>query len=100
MKFLLTVTPRRLQMPPAAVIDQSSAWITARLKDKTADVVYGFVTGGGISIMNADSGESLMKLLMSYPGFPFVDFKVEPLCDIHAILEQVKAMTQRAVGQA
>ena len=40
----------------------------------------------------------MMKLLMSYPGYPFVDFKVEPLCDINIALEQVKAMAKRAAG--
>ena len=99
MKFLLTVTPRRVQqMPSAALIDQNIAWIDARLKDKTADCTYGFVTGGGIAIINADSHEAVTKLLTSYPGYPFVEMKVEALCDIHAALEQVKIMAQRAAA--
>lgn len=95
MKFLVTVTPRRLQMPPATVIDQSMAWIKGKISDKTADCSYAFMTGGGVGIFNADSTESMMKLIMSYPGYPFVDFKVDPLCDITTALEQVKVMLQR-----
>lgn len=98
MKFLVTVMPRRLQMPPVAAVEASAAWIKAKLADKTADCVYAFMTGGGIGVFNADSADTMMKLLMSYPGYPFVDFKVDPLCDINAALEQVKAMAQRAAS--
>jgi hypothetical protein len=98
MKFQVTVTPRRQQMPPVAAIEGSAAWINAKLADKTADCVYAFMTGGGVGIFNADSADTMMKMLMSYPGYPFVDFKVEPLCDINAALEQVKAMAQRAAA--
>jgi muconolactone delta-isomerase len=98
MKFLVTVTPRRLQIPPVAAIEASAAWINGKLADKTADCSYGFVTGGGVGIFNADSGDTLLKLLMSYPGYPFVEFKVEALCDINVALEQVKAMAQRAAS--
>jgi len=98
MKFLVTVTPRRLQMPPVAMIDQAQAWIKAKIADKTADCSYAFITGGGVGIFNADSTDAMMKLLMNYPGYPFADFKVDPLCDINMALEQVKAMIQRAAG--
>ena len=98
MKFLVTVTPRRLQMPPVAVIDKAIAWIKGTIADKTVDCCYGFMTGGGVSIFNADSTDSMMKLLMNYPGYPYVDFKVEALCDINAALEQVKAMAKRAAA--
>jgi hypothetical protein len=40
----------------------------------------------------------MLKLLMSYPAYPFTDFKVDNLCDIAAALEQVKGMVQRAAG--
>ena len=98
MKFLVIVTPRRLQMPPVAVIDGSIAWMKGKIADKTAECAYGFITGGGAGIFNAASPDAMMQLLMSYPGYPFVDFKVEPLCDLNTSLEAVKQMIQRAGG--
>ena len=98
MKFHVTVTPRRPQVPPVAVIDQSIAWIKAKLSDKTADCCYGFIGGGGIAIFNADTSDAMLKLLMSYPAYPFADFKVEALCDVMTAMEQVKAMVQRAAS--
>src|SRR5690242_18556847 len=70
MKFHVTVTPRRPQVPPVAVIDQSIAWIKAKLSDKTADCCYGFIGGGGIAIFNADTSDAMLKLLISYPAYP------------------------------
>src|SRR5690349_5830573 len=63
MKFHVTVTPRRPQVPPVAVIDQSIDWIKAKLSDKTADCCYGFIGGGGVAIFNADTSDAMLKLL-------------------------------------
>jgi len=98
MKFLVTVTPHRVQMPTLAVIEQSISWIESKIADKTADCAYAFITGGGVGIFNADSPDTLRKILLSYPAYPFVDFKIDPLCDIASALEQVKEMIQRATS--
>ncbi|MGO9256700.1 MAG: hypothetical protein ACLQU1_10420 [Bryobacteraceae bacterium] len=96
MKFLVTVTPRRQQVPPVTALEASKAWIDAKLADKTFDCSYAFVTGGGVGICNAGSADALNQLIFSYPGYPFVDFKIEPLCDIHLALDQVIAMLRGA----
>ncbi len=96
MKFLVHATPRRDQIPPAPVIDASLAWIQGQLENKNMDCCYGFITGGGVAISNADSADAMLKQLMSYPGFPFVEFHVEALCSITTSLEEVKAMSLRA----
>jgi hypothetical protein len=96
MKFLVHAAPRRDQIPPAPVIDACLAWIQNQLANKTMDCCYGFITGGGISVSNADSADAMLRQLMSYPGFPFVEFKVEALCSITTALEEVKAMSERA----
>jgi hypothetical protein len=98
MKFLVNVTPRRTMIPPPAVIEHSGAWIKNVLANKTADCCYAFVTGGGVGIFNADSAETLLKIIMSYPAYTFVDFKIEPLCDIAVALDQVHSMVQRAAS--
>jgi len=100
MKFLVTVTPRRLQVPPVAVMEAAKAWLDANLADHTMDFVHAFITGGGVSVFNAESADAMMIKLMNYPAYPFADFKVEALCDIHKALDQVIAMARRAAGQA
>ncbi len=98
MKFLVTTTPRRLQVPPAALLEAGKAWINARLADKTFDCCYGLVTGGGISIVNAESHEKLQALLMSYPAFFLADWKIDPLCDMNHTLDGAIAMLKRMAG--
>jgi hypothetical protein len=95
MKYLITSTPRRLQLPPVGVIEAAKAWINAAIADKTMDCCYGFITGGGICIMNGDSPEAITQWLMEYPAFMGADWKVEPLCDINHSLDQVIAMVKR-----
>ena len=79
-------------------MEAARAWINARLADKTMDCCYGFMTGGGVSIMNADSAEEVAQLLMEYPAYMGSDWKVDPLCDINKNLDQVMAMIKRAAG--
>jgi len=98
MKFLVTTTPRRLQIPPVALLEAAKAWINARLADKTMDCIYGFTTGGGICVMNADSPEKIAQLLMEYPAYMGSDWKVDPLCDINSNLDQAIAMIKRLAG--
>jgi len=98
MKFLLTATPRRLQMPTTALIEAARAWINARIEDGTFDVCYGFPAGGGFCIVNADSADRINQLLTEYPGYMASDWKIEPLCDINRALDNTVAMIKRAGG--
>ena len=98
MKFLITTAPRRLQVPPAALIEASKAWVGAKLADKTLDCCYGFITGGGVSICNAESADAMLSLLMSYPAYYGSDWKIEPLCGIDLAMDQIIAMIRKAGG--
>jgi hypothetical protein len=95
MKFLIMATPRRLQLPPVGMIETAKAWLNAEIASKRIDCCYGFVTGGGVCVMNADSHEAVTQWLMEYPAFMGSDWKVEPLCDINHSLDQVSAMVKR-----
>ena len=98
MGFLVTTTPRRLQARPVALMEAAKAWINARLADKTMDFCYGFTTGGGVCIINADSGEKIAQLLMEYPAYMVADWKVDALCDINKNLDQAIAMIKRVAS--
>jgi hypothetical protein len=95
MKFLIMTTPRRLQLPPVGMIETAKAWLNAEIASKRIEFCYGFVTGGGVCVMNADSAEAVTQWLMEYPAFMGSDWKVEPLCDINHSLDQVIAMVKR-----
>jgi hypothetical protein len=98
MKFLITTTPRRLQVPPAALIEAAKAWIDAKLADKTFDCCYAFMTGGGFSVSNADSADAMLSQLLSYPAYSFADWKIDALCDIDLAMDQIIAMIRKAGG--
>ena len=95
MKFLMTAIPRRLQLPPAGMIEAAKAWLNTEMAAKRIECCYGFVTGGGVCVMNADSHETVAQWLMEYPAYMASDWKVEPLCDINHSLDQVIAMAKR-----
>ncbi len=98
MKFLVTTTPRRLQIVPVVLLEAAKAWIAARLADKTMDCCYGLTTGGGVCIINADSAEKVAQLLTEYPAYLRSDWQVEPLCDINKNLDEAIATIKRAAG--
>jgi len=98
MKFLVTSTPRRLQIPPISLIEAAKAWANARLADKTIDCGYGFTTGGGFTIINADSADTVAELLMEYPAYMFADWKVDPLCDLNQSPDRSIALIRRITG--
>jgi muconolactone delta-isomerase len=87
MKFLVIVTPRQVApMPPGAIAEVLSAqrdWLNAKLDDGTVDCAYGFVGGGGMGIVNADSVEEVHALIVGSPGFPIGDNEIRPLGDLN-----------------
>ena len=98
-EFFNEILSHNYAAPPAGatvnLMEAAKAWINARLADKTMDFCYGFATGGGVCILNADSPDTVAQLLMEYPAFMGSDWKVEPLCDINKSLDQVIAMVRR-----
>lgn len=84
MKYLITVTPGSVQIPPkmgASLLQASKAWIDSKLADGTLDFVYNFFSGGGVSVGNAESHEKILADMLSYPMYPFFDWDVEPLLE-------------------
>jgi muconolactone delta-isomerase len=68
---------------PLDLLQAAKEWNLARLADGTFESVYGFAAGrGGVAIVNVESHAQLMKLLLSSPMFHYVDYEVQPLCDV------------------
>jgi hypothetical protein len=91
MKYLV-VTKRRPNPLPVETMEPARDWIQVMLANGTLDCCYGLLNGGGVSIMNADSHDHLLKLLMEYPESRWVDFEIQGLCDINKIFQQAEEL--------
>jgi len=93
MKFLVITSSRigaGVPKPPnpEATFEAAQQWNKARLQDRTLDFVYGFATGrGGVSIVNADCHEELLRIIKSSPVYHFMDYEIRPVCDLDLLWE-------------
>jgi muconolactone delta-isomerase len=98
-KFLVTVTPKDTQLPPQAIaqiLARQRDWIGQKLSDGTMETAYAFPTGGGVSIVNAESAEALNAALLSAPVFSIASFNVSPLGDPNTVLSSAVEALERA----
>ena len=98
MKYLLTCRPIEEAAPPreaVAKIRASMEWIEARLADGSMESTYLFPERGGIAIMNADSHDDLMKLLLDYPALTLYQWDIRPLADWRTGFETVIKLLER-----
>ncbi len=80
MKYFVSATPG--PMPPAPQqFDAATTWLEGKLNDGTFDCIFGFMEGGGFSVVNADSHHDVLELMLEYPLFGFVTWNVRPLME-------------------
>ncbi|NUR77942.1 MAG: hypothetical protein HOQ28_16850 [Thermoleophilia bacterium] len=102
MKYLV-ITRRRdgVPIPPDVVAGMLLAqrdWIQDNLADGTFDAAYTFAQGGGgVAIVNAESGEDLHRLATGAPLFGLSNMEVQPLADI-GLLGDAAAALRRVSG--
>jgi hypothetical protein len=90
MKYLVSATPG--PMPPAPEqFDAALAWLDGKLADGTFDCLYGFLEGGGCSVVNADSHRDVLDLMADYPIYGLVTWEVRPLLDFRDGTDLVRA---------
>jgi muconolactone delta-isomerase len=102
MKYLVTTRRRDgVSLPPDVIAGMLLAqrdWVEQSLADGTFDAAYTFAQGGGgIAIVNAESGEELHRIATSSPLFGVSNVEVQPLAAISS-LEQAAAALRRAAG--
>ncbi len=79
----------------ADIVRAAKEWINAKKADGTIDVVYSIVPRGGVAITNADSGEQAYDDFITYPLFPFLEWKIKILADFnHALDSVLKVLSQ------
>ena len=88
MKYLATAKivgfPGMTPTPPDAMHAlnvTARAYVKERLEEGSFDCHYIFADGGGFAIVNADSHEEVMDILLGYPLYPLFVWEVKALCD-------------------
>lgn len=97
MKFLVIskVKPGAVPENYADIVRAAKQWIKAKTADGTIDVVYSIVPRGGVAITNAETGEKAYDDFLTYPLFPFLDWKIKILADFdHTSDSILKALGQ------
>lgn len=96
MKYLLIRKPRvGAERPTAQTIRAHKDYVLGRVKEGVIDCTYAFVGGGGCSIVNADSPESLNEQIFSSPMARFYEYEIRPLSDYAAFMEGVAKAAER-----
>jgi hypothetical protein len=98
MKFLTVVKPGPMP-PPVDAVRAARDWINQRVSDGTFEVVYGFPTGGGMSIGESQTAEEMLERLLDYPLTPFVDYEVKPLIEVDAVFERMIPFAEKMTQQ-
>jgi hypothetical protein len=99
MKFLVLARPRAGGPgPSSSAVDEDLKYLDSLLAKKTVDCLYSFITGGGCGIVNADSPERVMEIIRDDPGYAFLEWEVEPLCDYKQTLtKDIKVLRKQGM---
>src|SRR5271169_4229566 len=96
MKFLVIGKLRAIEAHPTiADYEGNLSLISGWLKSGAMDCIYALADGGGVGIMNADSTESLMDLLLELPLYSFTQWEVHPLADYPHIVTKIIEVSRR-----
>jgi hypothetical protein len=90
MKYLVTATPGPLPPSPEQ-FDAALDWLEAKLGDGTFDCLYGFLEGGGTSVVNVDSHAKALELMTDYPLYGMVVWDIRPLLAFREGADVVRA---------
>jgi hypothetical protein len=96
----VTATPGPLP-PSPELFDAALDWLDAKQQQGTFDCLYGFLEGGGVSVVNADSHAALLELMTEYPLFGRVVWDIKPLLAFREGADTVRAKlveAQAAMG--
>jgi hypothetical protein len=100
MKYLVTATSGPLPPGPEQ-FDAALDWLDRKLEDGTFDCLYGFLEGGGVSVINVDSHAALLELMTEYPLYGLVVWDIRPLLAFREGADTVRAKlveAQAAMG--
>ena len=95
MKYYVAARPG--PMPPSPEqFDAAIEWLDAKLQDGTFDCIFGFMEGGGFSVLNAGSHREVLNVMAEYPLFGLVTWDVQPLLEFKEGIDTVRAKLAEA----
>ena len=95
MKYYVAARPGPLPPSPEQ-FDAAIAWLEAKVQDGTFDCIFGFMEGGGFSVLNADSHREVLDVMAEYPLFGLVTWDVQPLLEFKEGIDTVRAKLAEA----
>jgi hypothetical protein len=84
MKYLVVSrrsTPAAEHQSQIRFLETANNWVNNRMKDGTVEAAYSFATGGGFFIINAESNEELMQILVDFPLRPLAELDIDPITE-------------------
>ena len=69
----------------------ATSWLEGKVNDGTFDCIFGFMEGGGFSVVNADSHHDVLELMLEYPLFGLVTWNVRPLMEFKEGIDELRA---------
>lgn len=95
MKYYVAARPG--PMPPSPEqFDAAIEWLDAKVQDGTFDCIFGFMEGGGFSVLNANSHREVLDVMAEYPLFGLVTWDVQPLLEFKEGIETLRAKLAEA----
>jgi hypothetical protein len=95
MKYYVAARPG--PMPPSPEqFDAAIEWLDAKVQDGTFDCIFGFMEGGGFSVLNANSHREALDVMAEYPLFGLVTWDVQPLLEFKEGIDTVRAKLAEA----
>jgi hypothetical protein len=95
MKYYVAARPG--PMPPTPEqFDAAIEWLDGKVQDGTFDCIFGFMEGGGFSVLNADSHREVLDVMAEYPLFGLVTWDVQPLLEFKEGIEPLRAKLAEA----
>jgi len=95
MKYYVAARPG--PMPPSPEqFDAAIDWLDAKVQDGTFDCIFGFMEGGGFSVLNANSHREALDVMAEYPLFGLVTWDVQPLLEFKEGIDTVRAKLAEA----
>ena len=95
MKYYVAARPG--PMPPSPEqFDAAIEWLDGKVQDGTFDCIFGFMEGGGFSVLNANSHREVLDVMAEYPLFGLVTWDVQPLLEFKEGIETLRAKLAEA----
>ena len=95
MKFLVTgcqTIPAAGHQTQVNYLEGAKDWVRKLRAEKVLECAFSFPDGGGLFIINAQTNEELMALLLSFPLRALSKFEIQPLVDFEAATDMVIGM--------